>query len=81
MDAFSDRLASDERVLLAEEIGAEGSLIRWCTREIESLGQQVTNSPVHSDADTMMEAWTEDYYQTPKKTKWRMGRSRSHEAS
>jgi hypothetical protein len=81
MDAFSDRLASDERVLLAEEIGAEGSLIRWCTREIESLGQQVTNSPVHSDADTMMDAWTEDYYQTPKKTKWRMGRSRSHEAS
>jgi hypothetical protein len=81
MDAFSDRLASNERVLLAEEIGAEGSLIRWCTREIESLGQQVTNSPVHSDADTMMEAWTEDYYQTPKKTKWRMGRSRSHEAS
>ena len=34
-----------------------------------------------SDADTMMDAWTEDYYQTPKKTKWRLGRSRSHEAS
>lgn len=82
MDAFSDKLTSDERVLLAEEIGAEGSLIRWCTRELESRGWQVTNSPVHSDADTMMEAWTEDYYQTPpKKTKWRMGRSRSHEAS
>jgi len=81
MDAFSDRLTSEERVLLAEEIGAEGSLIRWCTREIEGLGRQVTNSPVHSDADTMMDAWTEDYYQTPKKTKWRLGRPRSHEAS
>ena len=81
MDAFSDKLTSEERVLLAEEIGAEGSLIRWCTKEIEGRGWQVTNSPVHSDADTMMDAWTEDYYQTPKKTKWRLGRSRSHEAS
>jgi hypothetical protein len=81
MDEFSDKLTSEERVLLAEEIGAKGSLIRWCTREIEGRGWQVTNSPVHSDADTMMDAWTEDYYQTPKKTKWRLGRSRSHEAS
>jgi hypothetical protein len=81
MDAFSDKLSSDERVLLAEEIGAEGSLIRWCTKELEGRGWQVTNSPVHSDADTMMDAWTEDYYQAPKKPKWRMGRSRSHEAS
>jgi hypothetical protein len=81
MDAFSDQLTSDERVRLAEEIGAEGSLIRWCTREIEGRGWQVTNSPVHSDADTMMDAWTEDYYQAPKKNRWRMGRSRSHEAS
>ena len=82
MDDFSDNLTSDERVLLAREIGADGSLIRWCTREIEALGWQVTNSPVHADADTMMEAWTEDYYQTPKKqTKWRLGRSRSHDAS
>jgi hypothetical protein len=81
MDAFSDKLSSDERVLLAQEIGADGSLIRWCTREIEGLGWHVTNSPVQSDADTMMDAWTEDYYQTPKKTKRRFGRSRSHEAS
>jgi hypothetical protein len=81
MDAFSDKLTSDDRVLLAEEIGADGSLIRWCTKEIEARGWQVTNSPVHSDADTMMDAWTEDYYQTPKKTKRRFGRSRSHEAS
>lgn len=81
MDAFSDKLKSDERVLLAEEIGADGSLIRWCTREIERLGWRVTNNPVHADADTMMDAWTEDYYQTPKKTKWRLGRSRTNDAS
>jgi hypothetical protein len=82
MDAFSDKLSADERVLLAQEIGADGSLIRWCTKEIEGLGWQITNSPVHADADTMMDAWTEDYYQTPKKTtKWRLGRSRSHDAS
>jgi hypothetical protein len=81
MDAFSDSLTSEERVILAEEIGAEGSLIRWCTRDLESRGWHVTNSPVHSDADAMMDAWTEDYYQTPKKNKWRLGRSRSHEAS
>jgi hypothetical protein len=29
----------------------------------------------------MMDAWTEDLYQPPKKTKWRLGRSRSHDAS
>ena len=81
MDAFSDRLNSDERVLLAQEIGADGSLIRWCTREIEGLGWQVTNSPVHSDADTMMDAWTDDYYQTPKKNKRWLGRSRAYDAS
>jgi hypothetical protein len=75
MDAFSDKLNSDERVLLAHEIGADGSLIRWCTREIEGLGLQVTNSPVHGNADDMMDAWAEDSYQPPKKTKWRLGRS------
>jgi hypothetical protein len=81
MDAFSDKLTSDERVLLAEEIGAGGSLIRWCTREIEGLGWRITNSPVHADADSMMDAWTEDYYQTPKKPKRRLGWHRSHDAS
>jgi hypothetical protein len=81
MDAFSDKLNSDQRVLLAQEIGADGSLIRWCTREIESLGLRVTNNPVQADADAMMDAWTEDYYQTPKKTKWRLGRTRSHDSS
>lgn len=81
IDAFSDKLTSDERVLLAHEIGADGSLIRWCTREIESLGWQVTNNPVHGDAEDMMDAWTHDLYQTPKKTKRRLGRPRSRDAS
>jgi hypothetical protein len=81
MDAFSDKLSSDERVLLAEEIGAGGSVIRWCTTEIERLGLQVTNNPVSGDANDMMDAWTEDLYPTPKKTKWRRGRSRSHNGS
>ena len=81
MDAFSDRLSSDERVLLAHQIGADGSLMRWCTKEIETLGWQVTNNPVHGDAEDMMDAWTQDLYQTPKKTKWRLGRSRSQDAS
>jgi hypothetical protein len=81
MEAFSDTLEPDERVLLAREIGAEGSLIRWCTREIEGLGRQVANNPVHGDADDMMDAWTQDLYQTPKKTKWRLGRTRSHDGS
>ncbi|WP_232004769.1 hypothetical protein [Mycobacterium sp. ACS1612] len=76
MDAFSDKLGSDERVLLAQEIGADGSLIRWCTAHIESLGWQVTNNPVTGEAEDMMEAWTHDLYQTPKKTKWRLGRAR-----
>jgi hypothetical protein len=81
IDAFSDKLESDERLLLAHEIGADGSFTRWCVREIERLGWQVTNSPVHGDADDMMDAWAQDLYQPPKKTKWRVGRSRSHDGS
>ena len=81
IDAFSDKLGSDERILLAHEIGADGSLMRWCTKEIESLGWQITNNRVHGDADEMMDAWTQDLYQKPKKTKWRLGRSPSHEGS
>lgn len=81
IDAFNDKLESDERVLLAHEIGADGNFIRWCIKEIGSLGWQVTNSPVHGDADDMMEAWTEDFYQPPKKTKGWLGRSRSRDGS
>jgi hypothetical protein len=69
IDAFSDKLESDKRLLLAHELGADGPFTRWCIREIEGLGLQVTNSPVHGDADDMMDAWTEDFYQRPKKTK------------
>jgi hypothetical protein len=78
MDALTDKLNSHERVLLAQEIGADGSFMRWCTTEIESHGWQVTNNPVHGDANAMMDAWTEDLYQTPKSTKWRLGRRRLH---
>ena len=81
MQAFSDKLTSDERVLLAQEIGAEGSLIRWCTTQIESLGWRVTDNPVSGEADAMMGAWIDDAYQTQKKNRWRLGRSRSHNAS
>jgi hypothetical protein len=81
MEAFRDTLTPDKRVLLAREIGAHGSLIRWCTGEIEGRGWQVTNNPVHGDADAMMDAWTQDLYQTPKKTKWRLGRTRSHDGN
>jgi hypothetical protein len=79
MQAFSDKLTSDERVLLAQEIGADGSLIRWCTTHLERRGWQVTDNPVSGEADAMMDAWTHDSYQTPKQTKWRLGRSRSHD--
>ncbi|RAV13942.1 hypothetical protein DQP55_09405 [Mycolicibacterium sp. GF69] len=81
MQKFSDTLSTDQRVLLAQEIGADGSLIRWCTTEIVNLGRQVTNSPVQEESEAMWDAWTHDAYQTPKKTKWRLGRSRSQDAS
>ncbi len=81
IDAFNEKLTSEERVVLAHEIGADGSLIRWCTRQIDDLGWQVTNNPVHGDADDMMDAWTHDLYQTPKKTKRRLGRFGSRDAS
>lgn len=81
MQAFSDKLSVDERVLLAQEIGAGGSLIRWATTEVITLGWRVTNSPVQEESEEMWDTWTRDAYQTPKKTKWRPGRSRSHDAS
>lgn len=81
MQAFSDKLSPDERVLLAQEIGADGSLIRWSTTEVVELGWEVTNSPVQEEAEAMWDAWTHDAYQTPKKPKWRLGRSRSRDAS
>jgi hypothetical protein len=81
MEALSDELDSDERVLLAQELGADGSFIRWCTTEIERLGFKVSNNRVHGDANAMMDEWTQDMYQPPKKTRWGRGRSRSHNGS
>ena len=49
MQAFSDRLESDERVLLAQEIGGDGTLIRWSTTEVEALGWHVSNNPVQGE--------------------------------
>lgn len=76
MQAFSDGLESDQRVLLAQEIGASGSLIRWSTTEIETLGMRVLNNPVHEETEAMWEDWVQDSYQVPKPTKRRFGRSR-----
>lgn len=76
MQAFSDGLNADERVLLAQEIGNDGSLLRWCTAEAESLGWSVAGNPVQAETEEMWDAWTRDSYQTPKSTKWRLGRSR-----
>ena len=75
MQAFSDRLDSDERVLLAQEIGADGSLIRWSTTEVETLGLRVLNNPVREESEAMWEDWVQDSHQAPKKTKRRFGRS------
>ncbi|MGZ5397678.1 MAG: hypothetical protein ACXWEI_20195 [Mycobacterium sp.] len=76
MQAFSDRLESDERVLLAEEIGADGSLIRWSTTQVEILGLHVANNPVREETEAMWEDWVQDSYQAPKKAKRRFGRAR-----
>lgn len=77
MLAFSDTLQSEERVLLAQEIGEHGSLIRWCVAEIEVLGRQVTNNPVTGAAEDMADQWTQGTDQAPRKTRW-LGRSRTH---
>lgn len=80
MQAFSDGLTADERVRLAQEIGADGSLIRWSTTQAESLGWHVTGNPVQGEPEEMWDAWTRDAYQAPKPGRWRLGRSRSHDA-
>ncbi len=78
MQAFSDRLDTDQRVLLAEEIGSDGSLMRWATNKVKTLGWEVTNSPVRENNEMMWAEWLEESQQAPKKTKRRFGRSRSH---
>jgi hypothetical protein len=81
MQAFSDKLETHERVLLAQEIGADGSLIRWSTTEVEARGWRVLNNPVQRDSEGMWDDWVQDSYQPPKKTKRRLGWSRSHDGS
>ena len=81
MQAFSDKLDTHQRVLLAEEIGTDGSLIRWATIEVETRGWQVTNSPVQENSEMMWEEWLQESHQAPRKTKRRFGRSRSQDGS
>ena len=81
MQAFSDKLEAHERVLLAQEIGTHGSLIRWSTKEVETLGWSVSNSPVQGESSDMWDDWLQDSYQAPKKTKRRLGWSRSSRRS
>ena len=76
MQAFSDRLESDERVLLAQQIGGDGTLIRWSTIEVEALGWHVSNSQVQGDSEAQWDAWVQDPYPSAKKSKRRFGRSR-----
>jgi hypothetical protein len=76
MQAFSNRLESDERVLLAQEIGGDGTLIRWSTTEVEALGWHVSNSPVQGDTEATWDAWIQDSYEPTKKAKRRFGRAR-----
>jgi hypothetical protein len=76
MQAFSDKLETQQRVDLAQEIGADGSLIRWSTTEVESRGWSVINSPVQENTDMMWEEWLHEAQQAPTKAKRRFGRSR-----
>jgi hypothetical protein len=76
MGAFSDRLDDHQRALLAEEIGADGSLIRWATIQVETMGRQVSNSPVQENTEMMWEEWLQETPQAPTKTKRRFGRSK-----
>jgi hypothetical protein len=75
MQAFSDKLDADERVILAQQIGGEGSLIRWSTAEVENLGWEVADNPLQGEPEEMWDAWRATY-QTPTQSKWRLGRSR-----
>lgn len=78
MQSFSDNLTSEERALLAQQIGNDGSLLRWSTIEVETRGWHVTDNPVQEESEAMWEAWTRDAYQTPKASSKRwLGRSRS----
>ncbi len=68
MQDFSDTLTDDERVLLAQEVGSDSSLIRWATTEIEILGLSVTNNRVQENSDMMWQEWLQESQQAPTKT-------------
>lgn len=80
MQDFSDTLTDDERLLLAQEVGSDSSLIRWATAEVESLGLTVKNNRVQENNDMMWQEWLEEARQAPAPakapTKRRFGRSR-----
>ena len=76
MQDFSDKLDDAERLLLAQEVGADSSLIRWATTQVEILGFTVTNNRVQQNSDMMWQEWLEESQQAPPKTKRRFGRSR-----
>lgn len=80
MQDFSDTLTDDERLLLAQEVGSDSSLIRWATIEVETLGMSVKNNRVQENNDSMMwQEWLEEAQQAPapaKAPKKRFGRSR-----
>ena len=65
MQEFSDKLDDDERVLLAQEIGPDSSLIRWATTEVEVLGLSVTNNRIQENSDMMWQEWLQESQQAP----------------
>lgn len=75
MQEFSDKLDDEERVLLAQEIGSDSSLLRWATTEVERLGLSVSNNRVQENSDMMWEEWLQESQQAPK-AKRRFGRPR-----
>ncbi|MGE2725937.1 hypothetical protein [Mycolicibacterium pulveris] len=79
MQAFSDRLNPDDRTLLAQQIGNDGSLLRWSTTEVQKLGWSVSDNPLPATPEEIMwEDWTQSH-QTPKPSRWRLTRSRSRD--
>jgi hypothetical protein len=76
MQDFNDRLDDHDRMLLAQEVASSGSLIRWATMEVESLGLSITNNRVQENAEMTWEEWLQESKQAPTKTKRRFGRSR-----
>jgi len=76
MQDFNDKLDDHDRMLLAQEVASSGSLIRWATVEVESLGLSITNNRVQENSEMTWEEWLQESKQAPTKTKRRFGRSR-----